>query len=76
MDRLLTAADAARVLGITAAAVRRMEQRGTLRAILRTVGGIRLFSQGDVDALAAARLRQPTQRGRAAGDERELLADQ
>jgi excisionase family DNA binding protein len=56
MDNLMTAADAARALGVTPAAVRRMEQRGTLRAVLRTAGGIRLFSKTDVDALAAVRI--------------------
>jgi excisionase family DNA binding protein len=55
MDNLLSAADAARVLGVTAATVRQMDQRGVLPAAARTEGGIRLFRRTDVEALAAAR---------------------
>ena len=52
LQRML-AHEAARVLGITPAAVRDMERRGDLRA--QRVGGIRLFARRDVERLAAER---------------------
>jgi excisionase family DNA binding protein len=58
-DQLLTPADAARLLGITPAAVVAMAERGTLPAI-RTAGGRRLFLRRDVEALASARAANPT----------------
>jgi DNA-binding transcriptional MerR regulator len=55
MERFLTPADVARRLGITPAAVRAMERRGTLRAVARTERGARLFKATDVTALARKR---------------------
>ncbi len=54
MGEFLTKADAARVLGITPAAVALLERKGTLPAT-RTAGGVRLFAREDVDHLAAIR---------------------
>lgn len=51
---LLSPADAAKVLGLTPAAVVAMATRGALPAI-RTAGGRRLFTRRDVEALAAQR---------------------
>lgn len=58
MEQYLTPADVARRLGITPAAVRAMERRGTLRAIARTERGGRLFSAADAAALARRRRRK------------------
>lgn len=55
MDRLLTAADAARILVVTPATVRLMVRRGDLAVAASTPGGIRLFNEDDVRALAAKR---------------------
>jgi len=52
---LLTAADAARILGLTPATVRLMARRGELAVDTRTVGGIQLFTRDEVDRVAAAR---------------------
>jgi excisionase family DNA binding protein len=56
MDQFLTKADAAKVLEVTPAAVVAMHTRGDLAAV-RTTGGVRLFSQQDVERLAAKRRR-------------------
>jgi excisionase family DNA binding protein len=53
-DDLLTPADAAKVLGLTPAAIVAMASRGVLPAIL-TAGGRRLFWRRDVERVAAAR---------------------
>jgi DNA-binding transcriptional MerR regulator len=55
MREYLTPADAAPILGVTAASVRLMESRGELLAAAKTAGGIRLFNRDDVEALAARR---------------------
>ena len=55
MERLLSPADAARVLGVTPAAVRQMERRGELKAATRTESGIRLFERSTVEQLAKRR---------------------
>ncbi len=55
MERFLTAADAARILKVTPAAVRLMHQRGALRAAAETEGGIRLYRRQDVETLAQRR---------------------
>lgn len=56
MDRLLSPADAARLLGVTPATIRAMARRGTLTPVARTEGGIRLFSRKDVEELHRRRL--------------------
>lgn len=53
-EQLMTAADAAKVLGVVPNSVRRMTDTGELPSI-RTVGGFRLIKQSDVERLAAAR---------------------
>jgi excisionase family DNA binding protein len=58
MERLLSTADAARILRVTPATVRMMERRGRLPSAGRTEGGIRLFRRGDVEALARRRARK------------------
>lgn len=60
MVQLLSAADAARMLGVVPATVRQMERDGRLPA-LRTVGGMRLFQREDVDRLVAERARRSEQ---------------
>jgi len=50
MEQLLSAADAARLLGVVPATVRQMERDGRLPA-LRTRGGMRLFRINDVNRL-------------------------
>ncbi len=60
MKKLLTA-DAAKILNVTPATVRQLEQNGHLTAE-RTASGTRLFNQPDVERLArerAARDRTP-----------------
>lgn len=47
MDRLLTCADVAKLLGVVPDTVRDLERRGRLKAT-RTAGGIRLFREADV----------------------------
>ncbi len=54
MDRLLTCADVARLLGVVPDTVRDLERRGRLKAI-RTPGGIRLFQEADVKQFAQIR---------------------
>lgn len=58
MEQYLTPADVARRLGITPAAVRAMERRGTIRAIARTERGGRLFDAADVTRLSRQRRRR------------------
>jgi len=65
--KLLTCAEAARLLDITPAAVRAMETRGEIKA-LRTETGVRLFERSAVEALARNRTekRQARERPRKA----------
>ena len=51
----LSTADAARLLGLTASAVRLMLRRGDLVAAAKTEGGIQLMERRDVERLAARR---------------------
>lgn len=62
MERFLSAADAARILAVTPAAVRSMQQRGALRAAAETEGGIRLYRRSDVEELARRRREHPRER--------------
>lgn len=55
----LTTGPAAAILGLSAQAVRKLEQRGLLPAI-RTKGGIRLFRRDQVEALRERGARRPT----------------
>jgi excisionase family DNA binding protein len=55
MERFLTTAEAGRLLGLTAASVRRLEREGVLPTAASTEGGIRLFRRPDVTALANRR---------------------
>jgi excisionase family DNA binding protein len=52
---LLTTADAARILGLSADMVRLLARDGRLRPAAETVRGLRLFRREDVDALADER---------------------
>jgi excisionase family DNA binding protein len=54
MTKLLTTADAARLLGVVPATVRQMERSGRLPA-QRTTSGMRLFRRADVERLLADR---------------------
>jgi DNA-binding transcriptional MerR regulator len=51
----LSAADAARVLGVTPATVRLMHHRGDLPLAAKTEGGVHLFSRVAVERLAVSR---------------------
>lgn len=55
MERLLTAADAARILGVVPARVRQLAVQGHLVPMDVTEGGTRLFRRADVEHLAATR---------------------
>lgn len=55
MIRYFTSADAARVLGVTPAAVRAMAKAGRLPVALRTESGIQLFSTTDVERVRQER---------------------
>ena len=55
MDRLLTVADAARILGVVPARVRQLANEGQLPPAATTVRGTRLFRQEDVEQLARVR---------------------
>ena len=58
MEKLLTPADAARILGVTPAAVRDMARRGRLAVAVLTHGGNRLFRREAVERLARLRATQ------------------
>ncbi len=62
--RFLSAADAARVLGVTPAAIRAMARRGALPVSAMTEGGIHLFRRADVEALARRRAKRQQARER------------
>jgi len=55
--KLLTCAEAAKLLDVTPAAVRAMETRGEIKA-LRTLTGVRLFKRSKVEAVARERARK------------------
>jgi excisionase family DNA binding protein len=55
VDRLLTVADAARILGVVPARVRQLANEGQLPPAATTVRGTRLFRQEDVEQLARVR---------------------
>ena len=55
IQQFLSAADAARVLEVTPAAIRSMARRGALPVSAMTEGGIHLFRRKDVEALARRR---------------------
>ena len=55
MDRLLTVANAARILGVVPARVRQLANEGQLPLAAMTVSGTRLFRQEDVERLARVR---------------------
>ncbi len=58
MDLLLSVADASRILGVTPQTVRLMIRTGKLAIAARTVGGIQLFRQEEVERLARERQRR------------------
>jgi excisionase family DNA binding protein len=58
MDLYLSVADAARILGVTPQTVRLMIRTGKLAVTARTVGGIQLFQQEEVERLARERQRR------------------
>jgi DNA-binding transcriptional MerR regulator len=57
METFLTPADAGRLLGLTAASVRRLERDQQLKAAATTESGIRLFRRRDVASLVRRRAR-------------------
>jgi excisionase family DNA binding protein len=54
---LMTASDAARIIGVSADMVRLLARGGKL-AFTSTIRGVRLFRRADVDALAVRRARE------------------
>ena len=60
----LSPADAARVLGVTAATVRLMLRRGALNVAARTEGGIHLLERREVEQLATERAERRAGSGR------------
>lgn len=64
IQRFLSAADAARVLDLTPAAIRAMARRGALPVSAMTEGGMHLFRRGDVEALARRRAKHRQARER------------
>jgi DNA-binding transcriptional MerR regulator len=54
-DDLMTAVDAAWILGISADMVRLLARQGRLRAAVETIRGVRLFRRGNVEQLARER---------------------
>jgi len=56
---LLSTAEAARLLGLSADMVRLLARAGRLRVSARTPSGVRLFQRADVEALVAERRGQP-----------------
>ena len=63
--RFLSAADAARVLGLTPAAIRAMVRREALPVAAMTEGGIHLFRRAAVERLARQRAKRKQQAERA-----------
>jgi len=57
-QQFLSAADAARVLDVTPAAVRAMAHRGALPVAAMTEGGMHLFSRTEVEVLARRRAKR------------------
>ena len=55
MDKFLSTADAAKILGVTPATVRLMARERKLPPAAQTEGGINLFRIADVKSLAASR---------------------
>lgn len=55
MTRYLSSADAARMLGVTPAAVRAMAKRGRLAVAVKTDGGIQLFTVEEVQRVLQKR---------------------
>src|SRR5262245_14095609 len=58
-DELLSAVDAAKILGLSADMVRLMARDGRLPAAAQTVRGLRLFRRKDVEDLACERAGSP-----------------
>jgi hypothetical protein len=64
-QEFLSSTDAARVLHLTAGAVRLLHRRGELPLAGKTVGGIALFRRADVERLAAQRKARRASGGKA-----------
>jgi excisionase family DNA binding protein len=58
-DDLLTAVDAAKILGLSADMVRLLAREGRLPAAAQTTRGLRLFRRSDVEELASERAGEP-----------------
>jgi len=54
-EDLMTAVDAAKILGISPDMVRLLARKGRLRTAVQTIRGVRLFRRGDVQQLAHTR---------------------
>ncbi len=55
MKQLLCAADAARMTGLTPAAIRSAARSGHLRVAARTPGGVRLFTESEIERFRGER---------------------
>jgi transcriptional regulator with XRE-family HTH domain len=60
--QLLATGDVAKQLGVSVGRVRQFEAERRLTPVFRTISGIRIFAQADVDALAAERDKLPRRR--------------
>jgi DNA-binding transcriptional MerR regulator len=54
-EDLMSAVDAARILGLSSDMVRLLARDGRLRAAVQTIRGVRLFRRVDVERLAVER---------------------
>lgn len=61
-EDLMTAVDAARILGLSSDMVRLLAREGRLKAAVQTVRGVRLFRRADVERPAAERAQQARDR--------------
>jgi DNA-binding transcriptional MerR regulator len=59
-DDLMTAGDAARILGLSADMVRVLARNGRLVAAVRSVSGVRMFRRADIEELAEMRRQKAT----------------
>jgi DNA-binding transcriptional MerR regulator len=61
-NRYLLASEAGRIAGCSAENIRVLERTGKLKAAIKTAGGVRLFSEGDIRELAVRRKQKDSKR--------------
>lgn len=72
-DDLMTAVDAARILGLSVDMVRRLAKDGRL-PFMSTIRGVRLFRRGNVEKLASQRARGNDGKGERASRKADAAA--